>query len=197
MHRFRWLALLTTACTSSPTQAPGTILTGTLTYSPITDPLAKFDVATRGLTDQIFPSLELLDESSIGTGNCSMLVLSSPDTSGQWGWQFAAPAGMTFAHLTVEAPVTVDPRASFTAEAVAGLRTDDAEVNLAEAGAGSAEPLGTQTSIDAAVAGTDHFEIIFDLANNGYTSDLQRIFTQALRQCPGDPVPFSISASFE
>lgn len=189
------LAFVISACASTPPQAPGTILHGTVTFSPITDSVSKFEPSDRGLTDQTFPPLEQLDESTLGTGNCSMFVLAKPSTTGQLGWQFAAPAGMTFRHIVVKAPVTVDSRAGFAGQATAGLRTDDTEVNLALAGISGNESVGTQAEIDAAIAGQDHFEIIFELSNT-YTSDLERIFTQALRQCPGELAPFSLTASF-
>jgi hypothetical protein len=187
--------LLLGAC--SATQAPGTIVDGVLTFSPSADSLDKFEPSSPsvGLTEQVFPALVELDESSIGTGDCSMLVLQSGYTSGQWGWEFAAPAGSTFQHIMLSAPVTVDSRGNLD-EAIAGLRSDNGVVNVALAGIAEGQA-STPDELDANIRGMDHFEIIFDLAAAPYTTDLERIYPQALRQCPGDAPPFSLSATFE
>ena len=199
------------ACTSSPPemsmggggggggggQAAGTVLVGTLEFSPITDSLDKFQLAS--LTDghQPAPPLEVLDEATLGTGDCSMVVLPSGEQFGATGWVFAAPAGQTFTHVSVVAPVTLDPRADTSTTSIqALLLTQDTTLELGSLGDAAAAP-ATQSDIDAAVAGLDQFAIAFGIDNPDYSDDLERIFPQALRQCPGAAAPFSISAQVE
>jgi hypothetical protein len=200
------LVLGLAACTSSPDMQvgpgsgggnpTGTIVSGTLTFGPMIDVLTKFQTVPVTVNGSVAPQLRVLDERAIGTGSCSMLVLPDGATMGAAGWEFAAPSGKRFSHLNLKWSVYVDPRSDNATIARAVLLTNDGQLDLTLQGA-SGTQTATPAEIDAAIAGTDRFAIVFELDNPDYTSQLGRIFAQALRQCPGDTPPFSISATFQ
>jgi hypothetical protein len=174
-----------------------TVVDQPLTFSPITDSIDKFLAGPYPMDNgENFPMLEVVHEADLGTGNCSMLALPDGQQSAALAWFFAAPAGKTFEHVALTWSVYVDPRASDNVDARAMLVGGTTEVDLSLMDASSTET-ADQDDIDSATVGQSYFTVAFQLDNSDYTSELTRIYSQALRQCPGDPVPFSVSATFQ
>ena len=74
--------------TSSSGNSNGAQLSGTVTFSPLTDSLSKFAYPANSS-----PSLEILNEATTGTGTAYMVVQPNGKTSGRLDWQFCVPAG--------------------------------------------------------------------------------------------------------
>src|SRR5580765_5853780 len=102
----------------------GTVVSGTMTFSTMYDRFDKFDAVQITQQGRALPQLVLLDEATLGTGECSMLALADGATEGASGWEFAAPSGKKFRHVDLRWSTYVDHRADSATGARAVLITD-------------------------------------------------------------------------
>ena len=166
----------------------GTVVSGTITFSPTTDSLSKFDYPS-GET----PSLDIETYSD----GCSYAAIEDGMSDGVLAWQFQAPGGAAFSSLSfANIDVYADGRATSSAFAQAVLIDSDDTSNVLPLATAKAagHQLATADDVSSWVSGKRSFFLQFSLNNPGYTSELSRIFVQALRLCPGDPTPFVLSA---
>ncbi len=162
-----------------------------LVFSPIADSINKFHVASTGE-----PQLQVFHESTIGTGNCSMLTIPSGAESGSVTWGFRAPDGEYLDRLDLSALVSVDSRADAAASGEITAQADGQEFTLMLATA-SGDTYPDLSYFDDVIS-TDKFDALvltFRLENANDTTALEHIFPQALRQCPGDAIPFELDNS--
>jgi hypothetical protein len=162
-------------------------------FSPVTDSISEFHVVDTGE-----PQLVVFHESTIGTGDCSMLTIPDGEESGVLEWRFRAPDDEYLAGLDLNALVSVDSRADPGADAGLTMLFDGQSMTLMHAIASGVENLDILAFEQVFESGSiDSVILRFELTTRNDTTPLEHIFPQALRQCPGDQPSFTVSATYK
>jgi hypothetical protein len=186
------VAMLAGGACSAPGTAStpeGTVLSGRVTFSPDTDAVTKF-----AFPAEAPPSLALPTDAARSADGCVGLAPDDGADHGMLAWQFRAPDDQTFEGLQFsDVALYVDPSAPASASATATLlAADDATDALLLASTAGAGTHASPDDLEDWIGGRTSFIVQFALATTGGAAG-DPTAAQALRRCPGDPLPFSMA----